>query len=159
MDEPFVVFLIGMRINRLLAFNKWIPTIRAMPPMLKELYQHPEKGFLGGEFSPTGEDRRCCSTGGRTRSWSGLPAPTPPCLAPLQPARRHRRERRHLARNLPNRSRPLRGDLQEHANFRLGQNHRARASQGPPGDRPTSLEAGRERACRPFARVGGKFRI
>ena len=52
MDEPFVVFLIGMRINRLLAFNKWIPTIRAMPPMLKELYQHPEKAFLGGEFFP-----------------------------------------------------------------------------------------------------------
>ena len=52
MDEPFVVFLIGMRINRLLAFNKWILTIRAMPPMLKELYQHPEKGFLGGEFFP-----------------------------------------------------------------------------------------------------------
>ena len=44
-----------MRINRLLAFNKWIPTIRTMPPMLKELYQHPEKGFLGGEFSPTGK--------------------------------------------------------------------------------------------------------
>jgi len=39
-----------MRINRLLALNKWIPTIRAMPPMRKELYQHPEKGFLGGEF-------------------------------------------------------------------------------------------------------------
>ena len=50
MDEAFVVFLIGMRINRFLAFNKWLPTMRAMPPMLKELYQHPEKGFLGGEF-------------------------------------------------------------------------------------------------------------
>ena len=49
-DEPFVVFIIGMRINKFLAFNKWVPTVRAMGPMLRELYQHPEKGFLGGEF-------------------------------------------------------------------------------------------------------------
>ncbi|CAA9410753.1 MAG: hypothetical protein AVDCRST_MAG78-390 [uncultured Rubrobacteraceae bacterium] len=50
MDQPFVVFIIGMRINNFLAFRKWIPTIRAMGPMLRELYRHPEKGFLGGEF-------------------------------------------------------------------------------------------------------------
>jgi hypothetical protein len=49
-DEPFVVFIIGMRINNLLAVRKWLPTMRAMPPMLRELYQHPEKGFLGAEF-------------------------------------------------------------------------------------------------------------
>jgi hypothetical protein len=48
-DEPFVVFLIGMRINRLLEFRKWMPTAMAMGPMLRELYQHPEKGFLGGQ--------------------------------------------------------------------------------------------------------------
>ena len=34
-DEPFVVFLIGMRFNRLLAFSKWIPTALAMEPMLR----------------------------------------------------------------------------------------------------------------------------
>ncbi len=39
-----------MRINKLFAVNKWVPTIRAMGPMLRELYKHPEKGFLGGEF-------------------------------------------------------------------------------------------------------------
>lgn len=50
MDEPFVVFMIGMRINNFFAVNKWLPTMRAMGPMLHELYQHPEKGFLGGEF-------------------------------------------------------------------------------------------------------------
>lgn len=50
MDEPFVVFVIGMRINKLLAVRKWLPTVRAMGPMLKELYEHPEKGFLGAEF-------------------------------------------------------------------------------------------------------------
>lgn len=47
-DEPFVVFLIGMRVNRLLAVRKWIPTALAMGPMLRTLFQHPEKGFLGG---------------------------------------------------------------------------------------------------------------
>jgi hypothetical protein len=50
MDEPFAVFIIGMRINNLFAVRKWLPTFRAMGPMLKELYQHTEKGFLGGEF-------------------------------------------------------------------------------------------------------------
>lgn len=48
-DEPFVVFLIGMRINKWLAFSKWVPTARAMWPMLRTLFQHPEKGFLGGQ--------------------------------------------------------------------------------------------------------------
>jgi hypothetical protein len=50
MDEPFVVFIIGMRINNVFAVRKWLPTLRAMGPMLRELYKHPEKGFLGGEF-------------------------------------------------------------------------------------------------------------
>ncbi|MEH2408375.1 DUF4188 domain-containing protein [Nostoc sp.] len=48
-NEPFVVFLIGMRINKLFAFSKWIPIATAMSPMLRSLYQNPEKGFLGGE--------------------------------------------------------------------------------------------------------------
>jgi fumigallin biosynthesis monooxygenase-like protein len=49
-DDPFVVFLIGMRINKFFAFRKWIPVARTMGPMLRTLYQHPEKGFLGAEF-------------------------------------------------------------------------------------------------------------
>jgi hypothetical protein len=48
-DESFVVFLIGMRVNNLWAINKWIPTATAMTPMLTALYQYPEKGFLGQE--------------------------------------------------------------------------------------------------------------
>lgn len=48
-NEPFVVFLIGMRVNKLFAFSKWVPTARAMSPMLQSLNQNPEKGFLGGE--------------------------------------------------------------------------------------------------------------
>ena len=48
-DEPFVVFLIGMRINRPLALHKWLPTALAMGPMLRSLYRNPASGFLGGE--------------------------------------------------------------------------------------------------------------
>jgi hypothetical protein len=48
-DEPFVVFIIGMRVNRPLTFRKWVPTAMAMGPMLRELYKNPQKGFLGAE--------------------------------------------------------------------------------------------------------------
>jgi fumigallin biosynthesis monooxygenase-like protein len=48
-EGPFVVFIIGMRVNRFFAFRKWVPTAIAMGPMLKTLFQHPEKGFLGAE--------------------------------------------------------------------------------------------------------------
>ncbi|MGQ4646560.1 monooxygenase family protein [Lyngbya aestuarii] len=48
--EPFVVFLIGMRVNRFFAFSKWVPVAKAMKPMLNTLYQNPDKGFLGGEL-------------------------------------------------------------------------------------------------------------
>lgn len=47
-EGPFVVFLIGFRVNRLLAINKWFPVAKAMAPMLKELYANPAYGFLGG---------------------------------------------------------------------------------------------------------------
>lgn len=47
-EGSFVVFLIGMRINQPWKVSEWWPVSRAMPPMLKELYSHPEKGFLGG---------------------------------------------------------------------------------------------------------------
>ena len=49
-DEPFVVFLIGMRVNRIFAFRRWISVARAMPPMIKELYRNPLSGFLHAEF-------------------------------------------------------------------------------------------------------------
>lgn len=48
-DEPFVVFLIGMRINRLFAFHKWVPIARLMGPMIAELSKQPESGFLHAE--------------------------------------------------------------------------------------------------------------
>lgn len=49
MEESFVVFLIGMRINRIFEVRKWVPTAYAMGPMLRELYRNPERGFLGAE--------------------------------------------------------------------------------------------------------------
>ncbi len=48
-DDSFVVFLIGMRINRLWKVHKWLPVARSMGKMLKELYAQPEMGFLGQE--------------------------------------------------------------------------------------------------------------
>jgi hypothetical protein len=48
-DGPFVVFLIGFRINRLWAFHKWVPVAKAMGPMIRELMANPESGFLHAE--------------------------------------------------------------------------------------------------------------
>jgi hypothetical protein len=45
----FVVFLIGMRVNRPLMVHKWLPVARAMPRMLRELYARPDLGFLHAE--------------------------------------------------------------------------------------------------------------
>jgi Domain of unknown function (DUF4188) len=36
-DGELVVFLIGMRINRLWKCIKWLPVARAMPRMIREL--------------------------------------------------------------------------------------------------------------------------
>ncbi len=48
-DGPFVVFLIGMRINQLWAVHKWIPIAAAMPRMQTMLKKNPAKGLLGPE--------------------------------------------------------------------------------------------------------------
>ena len=55
LDGDFVVFLIGMRINRPLRVDRWMPVATAMPRMIRELYAHPELGFLHAEswFSRT----------------------------------------------------------------------------------------------------------
>ncbi len=51
MEGPFVVFLIGVRINRLVAVKRWMSVTSAMGPMLRELYSQPELGFLHAESS------------------------------------------------------------------------------------------------------------
>ncbi|MGL4523172.1 MAG: DUF4188 domain-containing protein, partial [Bacilli bacterium] len=49
-DEELVVFIIGMRINSILKFWKWIPVVSTMGPMIKELYQNKQLGFLHTEY-------------------------------------------------------------------------------------------------------------
>jgi len=53
LEGDFVVFLIGMRINKFWKIHKWLPVVMAMPKMLKELKAKDsnETGFLGAEFS------------------------------------------------------------------------------------------------------------
>ena len=47
-EGDFVVFLIGMRINKVWKLRQWTPVARAMPKMLGELEAAPaEAGFLG----------------------------------------------------------------------------------------------------------------
>lgn len=46
-EGDFVVFAIGMRINKPWKLHKWLPVAVAMRRMLKELDQRPESGFLG----------------------------------------------------------------------------------------------------------------
>lgn len=53
-EGPLVVFVIGMRINRFLRLDKWLPVARAMPAMLKELATKPDYGFLHAEFLLSG---------------------------------------------------------------------------------------------------------
>ncbi|SON58369.1 hypothetical protein HDIA_4828 [Hartmannibacter diazotrophicus] len=48
MEGDFVVFLIGMRINKPWKVHKWWPVFMAMPKMIRELEAAgPETGFLG----------------------------------------------------------------------------------------------------------------
>lgn len=44
--EGIVVFLIGMRINRLWQLWRWIPVFAGMPRMVSELVQDPSRGLL-----------------------------------------------------------------------------------------------------------------
>ena len=42
----FVVFLIGVRINRPLSIHRWWPVMQSMPRMLNELHANPGLGSL-----------------------------------------------------------------------------------------------------------------
>ena len=50
LEGEFVVFLIGVRINKPLMVHKWWPVTRAMPQMLDELGRQPELGFIHAEM-------------------------------------------------------------------------------------------------------------
>jgi hypothetical protein len=47
LEGDFVVFLIGMRVNKPWKIHKWLPVFLAMPRMLRELEAQPASGFLG----------------------------------------------------------------------------------------------------------------
>ncbi len=47
LEGEFVVFMIGMRVNKPWKIHKWLPVFLAMPRMIKELEANPESGFLG----------------------------------------------------------------------------------------------------------------
>ena len=47
LDGDFVVFVIGMRLNKLWKVHRWLPVFMAMGPMLRELSRRPDKGLLG----------------------------------------------------------------------------------------------------------------
>src|SRR5439155_14834676 len=44
--DDFVVFFIGMRINKIWRVREWVPTLRAAFAMVKELRQLPESPLL-----------------------------------------------------------------------------------------------------------------
>ena len=45
-DEPFVVFLIGMRVNKPWKVHKWLPVAMAMGRMIRELSTRPKSDLL-----------------------------------------------------------------------------------------------------------------
>ena len=46
-EGDFVVFIIGMRFNKLCKVSRWWPVAVAMPRMLKKLASDPDLGLLG----------------------------------------------------------------------------------------------------------------
>lgn len=53
-EGEVVVFLIGMRINRFRAVRGWLPALRAMPRMLRELKGDPSSGLLSYRYVSSG---------------------------------------------------------------------------------------------------------
>ena len=119
-EGDFVVFLIGMRINKVWKMWKWLPVFFAMPRMLRELQDRPESGFLGaGQYM--GSPRRPMLVQ-YWRSFEQLEAYARnrdaahwPAWVAFNKTHRIQRRRRHLARDLPHPCRQLRVRLQQHA--------------------------------------------
>jgi Domain of unknown function (DUF4188) len=54
-EGDFVVFLIGMRFNRLRDVKRWWPVFTAMPKMIRWLESTPEAGLLGTRMALSGK--------------------------------------------------------------------------------------------------------
>ncbi len=57
-DGDVVVFVIGMRFNKLWKVHKWMPVFVAMPKMLRVLLSDPSKGLLGAHHAGRPHDHR-----------------------------------------------------------------------------------------------------
>ncbi len=49
-DQGFVIFLIGFRVNKIWKVHRWLPVFRSMQPMIAELTDDSESGFLNAEI-------------------------------------------------------------------------------------------------------------
>ena len=49
MDEPFIVFIVGFRINNYWKVHKWFPVLLAFKRILKELDNNRDTGCMGYE--------------------------------------------------------------------------------------------------------------
>ena len=56
-DREFVLFLIGMRINKFHKMAKWLPIFASMPRMIKELEGQKDLGLMHARFHPGCEPR------------------------------------------------------------------------------------------------------
>lgn len=48
-DEPFVVFMMGVRVNRLSSVRKWASVLLSLRSMVQEMEGAPQTGYLGGQ--------------------------------------------------------------------------------------------------------------
>ena len=53
-EGDFVVFIIGMRFNKLWKVHRWMPVFVAMPKMLRVLQKNPDRGLLNARLSWAG---------------------------------------------------------------------------------------------------------
>ncbi|MEZ5263384.1 MAG: DUF4188 domain-containing protein [Acidimicrobiales bacterium] len=92
-EGAFVVFVIGMRINKLWQVWKWLPTARAMGPMIRELLSTPGSGLQHYEMMRRGRTVVLLAVLGQLRAAVGLrpqPRPGAPAgLAGVQPTGWH----------------------------------------------------------------------
>ena len=53
-DEPFAVFVFGMRLNRLRGLPRFLWGLRVLRSVLRDLDAYPERGFLAGRVYRAG---------------------------------------------------------------------------------------------------------
>jgi Domain of unknown function (DUF4188) len=53
-EEPFAVFVFGMRLNRLRGLPRFLWGLRVLRRVLRDLDDHPERGFLAGQVYRAG---------------------------------------------------------------------------------------------------------